>query len=231
MTTSVALPPGQHRVDGFPRFGTHLHHPPPPVPVGHRLVVTGADGTTLSLSMDELAALPRVSYSADFHCVAGWSATDLHWEGVSFATLYRTVLSPVLADGAVTSHVVFGGLDGYESVVCIDDALRDDFLLADTLNGMPLDADHGAPLRVVSPSQYGFISTKHLSCIALHTRVPVARQSLADRVLAAHPRARVWREERHGRLPAWAVRDVYRLLVPPIRALCARGTRTPRQAR
>ena len=28
----MTLPPGQRAVDGFPRFGTHLHRPPPAVP-------------------------------------------------------------------------------------------------------------------------------------------------------------------------------------------------------
>lgn len=124
------------------------------------------------------------------------------------------------------SHLVFGGLDGYESIACIEDALADGVLLADTLDDQPLSADHGAPLRLVSPSQYGFVSTKHLCRIGVHTsRPPDPPQSLADRLLMAHPRARVWHEERHGRLPAWAVRDIYRLLIPPIRYLSARGSR------
>ena len=28
----MRLPPGQHAIDGFPRFGTHLHQLPPAVP-------------------------------------------------------------------------------------------------------------------------------------------------------------------------------------------------------
>jgi hypothetical protein len=40
-----------------------------------------------------------------------------------------------------------------------------------------------------------------------------------------HPRSRVWEEERHGRLPGWSVRPIYRLLIPPIRFLSARGRR------
>ena len=28
----MTLPPGQHAIEGFPRFGTHLHRPPPAVP-------------------------------------------------------------------------------------------------------------------------------------------------------------------------------------------------------
>ena len=25
----MTFPPGQHPIEGFPRFGTHLHRPPP----------------------------------------------------------------------------------------------------------------------------------------------------------------------------------------------------------
>ena len=54
----------------------------------------------------------------------------------------------------------------------IEDALADDVLIAEHLDGRPLDGDHGAPARLVSPDQYGFVSTKHLCSIELHTGVP-----------------------------------------------------------
>ena len=108
----------------------------------------------------------------------------------------------------------------------IEDALADDVLIAEHLDGRPLDSDHGAPARLVSPSQYGFVSTKHLCRIELHTAEPIeANVSPADRLLASHPRARVWEEERHRHLPAWSVRPVYRSLIRPIRFLSARGGR------
>ena len=47
-----------------------------------------------------------------------------------------------------------------------------DVLLAERLDGRPLDGDHGAPVRLVSPGQYGYISTKHLCRIELHTAAP-----------------------------------------------------------
>ncbi len=173
-----------------------------------------------------LTTLPGREVTADFHCVAGWSATHLRWEGVAFETVYREVIEPAVLPGASVTHVSFGGLDGYRSVVLLGDALADDVLIAHRLDGRPLDSDHGAPARLVSPSQYGFISTKHLCRIELHTAEPkVAAAPLADRLLAEHPRARVWKEERHRHLPAWSVRGFYRLLIPPIRYLSARGSR------
>ncbi|MFD9905760.1 molybdopterin-dependent oxidoreductase [Streptomyces sp. NPDC059063] len=219
----MTLPPGQRAVDGFPRFGTHLHHPPPPVPADPVIDIGGALAETITLSVADLAKLPRRELGADFHCVAGWSATGLLWEGVAFRDLYRTRVEPLLAPDASVSHVVFEGLDGYRSIALLEDALGDDVLLADRLDRRPLDGDHGAPVRLVSPSQYGFISTKHLCRIECHTSRPPDFDRWSP--IAAHRRARVWQEERHRRLPGRVVRPVYRALIGPIRALSARGSR------
>lgn len=225
----MTLPPGQHRVDGFPRFGTHLHHPPPAVPGDPRLEIRGAVAAPLTLPVAELAGLPRVERTADFHCVAGWSATGLRWTGVAFEVFYRAVVEPSARPDPSVTHVVFRGLDCYRSVASLEDALADDVLIADHLDDRPLDGDHGAPVRLVSPSQYGYVSTKHLCLIELHTTPPTGiHTSAAMRVLQPHPRARVWEEERHRRLPGWSLRPGYRLLEVPIRFLSARGSRPDR---
>jgi DMSO/TMAO reductase YedYZ molybdopterin-dependent catalytic subunit len=225
----MTLPPGQRAVDGFPRFGTHFHHPPPEVPAEPVIEIKGAVREPFTVPVAELAALPRRELEADFHCVSGWSATNLRWEGVPFSTFYRRLVEPALEPGAVVSHIGFGGLDGYRSIATIGDVLSDDVILAENLNGRPLDGDHGAPLRLVSPNQYGFISTKHLCRIDLETSEPqpgyhpsaLIRGGLG--LVKPHERARVWEEERHRHLPASVVRPVYRLLIPPFKFLAARG--------
>jgi DMSO/TMAO reductase YedYZ molybdopterin-dependent catalytic subunit len=88
-----------------------------------------------------------------------------------------------------------------------------------------------AHLSGSSVRQYGFVSTKHLSSIELHTSEPPesyrhasAKSQVALRLLAPHPRARVWKEERHRYLPAWSVRPIFRQLIPPFAFLSARGS-------
>jgi DMSO/TMAO reductase YedYZ molybdopterin-dependent catalytic subunit len=160
--------------------------------------------------------------------VAGWSVTDLRWEGVSFETFHRMVIEPSLPAGASVTHVVFEGLDSYRSIVLLEDALGDDVILAEQLNGRPLDGAHGAPLRLVSPNQYGFMSTKHLSRIELHASEPHPRYHSSPfvhaglQIVKPHRRARVWEEERHRHLPAWVVRPAYRHAIGAIRSVRAR---------
>jgi DMSO/TMAO reductase YedYZ molybdopterin-dependent catalytic subunit len=226
----MPLPPGQREIAGFPRFGAHGAHPPPQVPVDSAIALDGAAlREPVRVPLAVLAGLSRREQTADFHCVAGWSAVGLRWEGVAFATFYAEVVAPALRDGATVTHAVFEGLDGYRSIVEIDDALADDVLLAEHLDGAPLSGDHGAPIRLVSPSQYGFISTKHLCRIELHTAPPPERYhpswltQLGLDLTKPHRRARVWHEERHRYLPARLLRPIYRLLIAPIKRQSERG--------
>src|SRR5919197_256595 len=201
----VTLPPGQRAIDGFPRFGTHLHRSPPAVPIDPVIEICGAVAKSFSLPLAELAALPRRHLTADFHCVAGWSATSLRWEGVAFATFYRLIIEPSVQPDLSVTHIVFGGLDGYRSVVSIEDALADDVLIAERLDGTePPAAERGE-------------NSGHAPRISQVLMVPP--------LFKRHPRSRVWEEERNGSLPAWLVRPVYRLLIPPIGFLGARGSR------
>jgi DMSO/TMAO reductase YedYZ molybdopterin-dependent catalytic subunit len=212
----MTLPPGQRLIDRFPRFGTNLTGPPPDVCVDPVIEIRGAVRQQLEVPLTALAALPRRELTADFHCVAGWSTTGLHWEGVPFETVYRTFVEAALSRGASVTHFVFRGLDGYRSIVTIDDALADDVLIADRLNGRPLDGEHGAPARLLSPGQYGYMSTKHLCRIEVHTTEPRHTRGpssrFPQRLLAPHPRARVAEEERHRYLPGWSLRHVYRVI-------------------
>jgi DMSO/TMAO reductase YedYZ molybdopterin-dependent catalytic subunit len=225
----MTLPPGQHAIEGFPRFGTHLSQPPPQVPADPVIEVGGAVEEPVSFRLAELAQLPRRELTADFHCVAGWSATDLRWEGVAFETFFRTVVRP----SANVSHVSFGGLDGFEALLTIEDAMDEDVLIADRLDGRPLDSDHGAPARLVTPRQYGYMNVKHLCRIEAHTErpenqlgaaTPFAKLTLRSLAMR-HPRARVWEEERHPYLPGWSLRPLYRALIRPFRLLSERGSR------
>jgi DMSO/TMAO reductase YedYZ molybdopterin-dependent catalytic subunit len=212
----MSPPPGQRVIGSFPRrFGLAFRAPPPPIAEPALIRVAGALARRLEVQVSHLAKLPRRELVADFHCVTGWTVSGLHWGGVSFKTFYESVILPEAgADPAVT-HVLFRGADGEHSTLLLEDALDDEVLLADRLGGAPLECGHGAPLRLLSPKQYAYKSTKYLCGIELHTREPPhSHKDFVARLLGVfikhHPRARVWQEERHRYLPAWVVRRIYR---------------------
>ncbi|GAA5155672.1 hypothetical protein GCM10023340_41530 [Nocardioides marinquilinus] len=217
----LELPPGQRAVEGFPRFGVDTRRPPPRAPDGAVVELTGPFARRVVLDGATLAGLPRREVEAAFHCVAGWSALGLRWEGVRVRDVWEQVVAPALVAEAEVRWLVLVGRDGYRSIVRLDDALADDVLLADRLDGAPLPPEHGAPLRLVSPGQYGYVNTKHLCRIELHRREPVAFLHPARAVQWAlmavrpHPRARVAHEERHRFVPGPVARRLYRLVRLP----------------
>ena len=217
---STGLPPGQRAVVGFPRFGAQGGHRPPPVPARPVVRLGGDVAQPAELSLEMLLDLPRREVDAALHCVAGWSALALRWSGVSFCDVYERIVRPAVRPGVTPSYLVFRGLDGYRSIVRLEDVLSDRVLLADRLDGRPLSGEHGAPLRLVSPDQYGFVSTKHLCGIDVHATEPPGRYhdhpraQAVLRLVRPHPRARAWEEERHRYLPGRLARLVYRRLVP-----------------
>lgn len=168
----MSLPPGQRAIGHFPRFGISFWEPPPRTATPALIRLAGAITHHLEVPVSRLAELTRRDVVADFHCVTGWTAQSLHWGGVSFRTFYESVIASEAGPQPGVSHILFHGADGYRSVLTLDDALDDDVLLADRLGGTALDSDHGAPVRLLSPKQYGYKSTKHLCCIELHTREP-----------------------------------------------------------
>jgi DMSO/TMAO reductase YedYZ molybdopterin-dependent catalytic subunit len=206
------LPPGQRDLGRFPRFGTN-QGPPPALPAEPAIAVTGATESPAPIA--DLARLPRRTLLADFHCVAGWSARGLRWEGVP--------LSEALVPSRAATHARFVGLDGHWAVMLLEDALAGDVLLADRLDGAPLTLKHGAPVRLVAPAHYGFVNVKHLCRIELLTEAPAQSTGAASGVAGLglrllgyrrFTRARVWEEERHAVLPPAVIRLVGRVVGP-----------------
>ncbi|MBG0826358.1 molybdopterin-dependent oxidoreductase [Planomonospora sp. ID67723] len=217
----TALPPGQRELQVFPRFADDPRRPLPPVPAEATLTVAGAVRREVTFAVAQLPELvPTTSLTADFHCVTTWSVRDLTWAGVLFAEFWREVVVPRCEPEDDVRGIVVRGLDGVQAVVRLDDALQPDVLLADRLEGAALSATHGAPLRFVSPGQYGYKSIKHLCRIELYRDTPPSTYGAKE-----HPRARVAFEERHSRIPGTALRWPYRLAVPVTAALAERTGR------
>ncbi len=204
------LPPGQQARSDFPRFGLTRYAKRFPSELSGSSLQVGGDALSAPVMVD-LAGLPRVSMRADFHCVTTWSATDLDWQGVRFVDFYRGRVEALVSPDRQVRVVLLRGQDGYRSTLPLADLLADDVLLADRLNGQPLNIAHGAPLRLVAPAHYGYKSVKHLNRLEFCQAPPRVRP--AALAFMDHPRARVALEERGRWIPGWLLRLPYRSLI------------------
>jgi len=181
------LPPGQRETDGFPvlsKSGT-----PAVDPDEWTLEVFGAVETGLSLSLDEFRALPSETQQQDFHCVTGWSKFDCQFTGVPFPTLVERAQP---TNEAV--HVMFHSADGYATDLALDDCLRREVLLAFGYDGEALPADHGGPLRVVTPHKYAYKGAKWVTGVELLTEPERGYWEQRGYSQTANP----WAEKRYG---------------------------------
>lgn len=213
---AAGLPPGQRRLEVFPRFSDRPLRAPPATAGPGRLRIGGAGLSGFTIGVDELTALAWREQRSDFHCVTTWTRQGLTWGGVSMLTVWRDVIAPRGGAHAAAQFIRAVGADGFKVVFHREDLLRPDVLIASSLDGEPLDARHGAPLRLISPAQYGYKSVKHLVGLELHHEQP----QLGGK---EHLRARVALEERHSRLPGWLLRMPYRLLIPVTATLAERS--------
>lgn len=204
------LPPGQTPRTDFPRFGLMQYAERYPSRPNDRAVsVKVLSGDPLVLS-DALRDLPRTTLQADFHCVTTWSRLGLMWGGVRFSDFFRQRVAPLAAAPMV--GVVLRAQDGYRTTLLLEDLMVEDVLLADELNGQPISIEHGAPLRLVAPRQYGYKSLKHLTMLEFWATAPVVKHG--PLAFLDHPRARVELEERGRWFPGWLLRRLYRPLIP-----------------
>lgn len=214
MSGGGPLPPGQFETTAFVRFGLgrFLGFAGPLGRVEE--IVVGGDVAAPFTVGDALSDLPRIRLCADLHCVTTWTRRGLLWEGVRFADFHAALVGPRARPAEGADLVVLCGADGYRTSLPLADLLQPDVMLADTLDGMPLGRDHGAPLRLVAPAHYGYKNVKHLRAIEFwrdrrNYRFPFPYPSFID-----HPRARVAQEERGVGIPAPLLRAVYRMMIP-----------------
>jgi DMSO/TMAO reductase YedYZ molybdopterin-dependent catalytic subunit len=125
-----------------------------------RLEVSGAVRTPLSLTLDDLMKLPRITQRVNHYCVEGWTAVA-RWSGVRVSEIAR--LAQLTPDA---NYVDFQSFDsGYHESWDIDSALHRQTLVAYGMDGHFLGANHGAPARIHSPVKLGYKSTKYLTRI------------------------------------------------------------------
>ncbi len=129
-----------------------------------RLRVGGRVARELTLSLDDLRALPRREAVLPIACVEGWSASR-RWGGVAL----RDVLA--MAGAAPEASVRVESLQRRglyrASILSPGHAHDPDTLLALTLEGETLHIDHGFPVRLIAPNNPGVMQTKWLGAVTV----------------------------------------------------------------
>jgi DMSO/TMAO reductase YedYZ molybdopterin-dependent catalytic subunit len=121
------------------------------------LTLDGAVRKPVTLTLEQLAALPRRSQRVNHYCVEGWNAVA-KWTGVRVSDLAR-VVEPT----ADANYVDFASFDSdYHESWDIESAMHPQTLIAYAMDGHWLGANHGAPARVHSPVKLGYKNTKYL---------------------------------------------------------------------
>ncbi|HWX31404.1 MAG TPA: molybdopterin-binding protein [Steroidobacteraceae bacterium] len=140
-----------------------------------RLKVHGLVERELSLSLEQLRALPTRTQITRHDCVEGWSCIA-KWTGVP--------LKELLLRAGVRSEARFAVFhcadtldDGSESVdpektryyesIDLIDAAHPQTIVAYDMNGAPLTVRHGAPLRLRVERQLGYKMAKYIMRIEL----------------------------------------------------------------
>jgi DMSO/TMAO reductase YedYZ molybdopterin-dependent catalytic subunit len=123
----------------------------------------------IDLSLADIQALPRVEMITRFCCIEGWSVIA-HWTGARFSDFTRKYLPP----NSSPPPYVYMATPGEDYYVGLDmkSALHPQTLLAYEQNGKPLEAAHGAPLRLVVPVKYGIKSIKKVGLIRYTGKKP-----------------------------------------------------------
>jgi DMSO/TMAO reductase YedYZ molybdopterin-dependent catalytic subunit len=149
------LPPGQYYTERYPVLNVG---DVPTVDLSTwTLHVFGLVEHELELSWDELHAFPNVEVVVDIHCVTKWSKFDMHWKGVRV----RDVLEAAAVKPNAT-HVVQHAEYGYTTNTPLTEVLAENAIIAWEVDGEPLPAEHGGPVRMVIPRLYFWKSAKWL---------------------------------------------------------------------
>ncbi len=129
------------------------------------LEVSGLVGKAVTLTHDQIKAMDAVSRPHTLECISNDVGGDLisnaNWRGVRL----RDVLNTAGGVGAKTIQVAFRCADGYTESIPIAEALNPDTLLVYEINGKPLPAKHGFPLRLLVPGHFGMKNPKWITKI------------------------------------------------------------------
>jgi DMSO/TMAO reductase YedYZ molybdopterin-dependent catalytic subunit len=181
------LPIGQFETLKWPVLDLGIH---PNIPMDQwNLTLDGAIENPVRLNWTQLMQMEQVDDIQDFHCVTTWSRFDVTFSGVRFESIAELV-EPT----AKATHVMCHAYDGYTTNLPLSEALKGDVLLVHSADSAPLSAEHGGPLRMVTPQLYAWKGAKWLNRIEFLTADRLGYWEKRGYSNTAYP----WRNDRYS---------------------------------
>jgi DMSO/TMAO reductase YedYZ molybdopterin-dependent catalytic subunit/uncharacterized Tic20 family protein len=130
------------------------------------LTVKGLVNNPLTITYEEIKAMPSVKEYATLQCVSNKIGGDLTstalWKGVRLKdVLQKAQVKP----GA--KYIAVRCYDGYDVGIPLERGLLDGSILAYEMNLAPLTSEHGYPVRAIVPGLYGMMNPKWITEIEL----------------------------------------------------------------
>ncbi|HEV7717431.1 MAG TPA: sulfite oxidase [Arsenicitalea sp.] len=186
-----------------------------------KLEIGGLVNNPQTLTLDNIKARPRQEVVFTVEC-SGNHGFPFFTGGIGNARWAGTPLAPILEEAGVLDsgiEVVFWGTDAGEielhdpirdlkfkqnfaRSMSLEDAMSPDNILCYEMNGAPLPAANGFPLRLIAPGWYGIANAKWLKRIEVRDRRFMSKLMGRDYVTI--------REEDHGGDTEWAETSVGR---------------------
>ena len=133
-----------------------------------KLTITGSVRTPLTLTYDELRALPAVERYHTLECISnevgGNLMSNALFRGVRLADVLNTA---GIQPGA--NELVFRAADDYSDRLHLSQAMDPNSLIVYDINGSPLPQAHGYPARLLIPGLYGMKNGKWLTSLEVNS--------------------------------------------------------------
>jgi len=124
----------------------------------YRLRIFGKVDREVSLSLEQLAAMPAVTKKLDMSCATRLSRPEDEWTGIP--------MNMLLAMAAPRGDflMLWSRCSNYSASVPLE-KVDDDCMVAFAWNGEPLGPKHGGPVRAIMPGHYAWKNTLWLDGI------------------------------------------------------------------
>ncbi|RAJ78871.1 molybdopterin-dependent oxidoreductase-like protein [Streptomyces sp. PsTaAH-137] len=133
----------------------------------YRLTVDGLVDHPTAYTLPELRALPQTRLVRDVQCVTGWRVPHTPFEGVRLSTILAA--AGVRPTAKAIRLTCFDG--AYRESLTLQQARRDDVLVALRMQDKDLGHTHGGPVRLYVAPMYFYKSAKWLSGITVTDEV------------------------------------------------------------